>query len=445
MNQYWYLLPLVVICLAEPNVAVANNNVRSETANERTQTSAPNGAEALRVFLDCGRCDTDFLRREILFVNYVRDRPDAQVHVLVTIEGTGGGGAAWTLDFYGLEEFEGMDDQLMFYTSQDDTDDSRRRVLARTLSLGLVRYAIRTSLGQELEVTTRPRGLFVEQGRGNAQPEDDPWNFWAFRTRFNMSAEAEERDSERRFFGALSANRTTEAWKIRLGVNTSYREDSFELNDSTYTNIRRNNSFDARFIKSAGEHIGIGFGGSAITSTYRNQDLTLRVAPAIEYNFFPYSESTRRQFTVSYSAGYNDLRYEETTIFDKLMEKRVNHAIQSTYEVNEPWGESEFTAEFSQFLDDPSQRRIVLYGEVDIRLFRGFFLNLEGSSSLIRDQIYLARRTATDSEILVRQRQLATNYEWEFRVGFTYSFGSIFNNVVNSRFAGSSGGFIRSF
>ena len=143
MNQYWYLLPLVVTCLAEPNVAVANNNVRSETANERTQTSAPSGAEALRVFLDCGRCDTDFLRREILFVNYVRDRPDAQVHVLVTIEGTGGGGAAWTLDFYGLEEFEGMDDQLMFYTSQDDTDDSRRRVLARTLSLGLVRYAIR--------------------------------------------------------------------------------------------------------------------------------------------------------------------------------------------------------------------------------------------------------------------------------------------------------------
>ena len=125
---------------------------------------------------------------------------------------------------------------------------------------------------------------------------------------------------------------------------------------------------------------------------------------------------------------------KRTTIFDKLMEKRVNHAIQSTYEVNEPWGESEFTAEFSQFLDDPSQRRIVLYGEVDIRLFRGFFLNLEGSSSLIRDQIYLARRTATDSEILVRQRQLATDYEWEFRVGFTYSFGSIFNNVCEFTF-----------
>ena len=445
MNRSLFGFLAVALLLGQAELVRAEYGSSSRASDGQSEASTPSGDDALRVFLDCGRCDRDFLRRELLFVNYVRDRPDAQVHVLVTFEGTGGGGAAWTLDFYGLEEFVGLDDQLMFYTSQDDTDDSRRRALARTLSLGLVRYAMRTALGQQLQVVARPNGLFGGSEVSNAQPEDDPWNFWAFRTRFNMSAEAEERDSERRFYGALSANRTTEAWKIRLGINTSYREDTFELNDSSYTNIRRNNSLDARFIKSVGEHVGFGFGGSAITSTYRNQDLTMRVAPAIEYNFFPYSESTRRQFTLGYTAGYNDFRYEEETIFGQLLEKRINHTMLSTYEVNEPWGESEFTAEFSQFLDDPSQRRLVLYGEIDIRLFRGFFLNMEGHSSLIRDQIYLARRTATDSEILVRQRQLATDYEWEFRVGFTYSFGSIFNNVVNSRFAGSSGGFIRAF
>ena len=51
---------------------------------------------------------------------------------------------------------------------------------------------------------------------------------------------------------------------------------------------------------------------------------------------------------------------------------------------------------------------------------------------VILDQIYLPRRDAIDEEILVRQRQLATDYEWQFRIGITYSFGSIFNNVVNS-------------
>ena len=157
--------------------------------------------------------------------------------------------------------------------------------------------------------------------------------------------------------------------------------------------------------------MGAGFGGSVVNSTFRNQDLTVRVAPAIEYNFFPYSESTRRQFTVSYSAGYNSFRYEQPTIFDKLAEDRVNHAAQTSFQVTEPWGTSEITLEFSQFLDKPVQNRLVFAGDLEIRLFRGFFLDINGDGSRIRDQIYLPRRGATDEEILVRRRQLATDYE----------------------------------
>jgi hypothetical protein len=405
----------------------------------------PNGAQALRVFLDCGRCDDDYLRREITFVNYVRDRRDADVHVLVTRESTGGGGDAWTLDFYGLGPFAGMSDQLQFFTTQDDTDDDERRILARTLRLGLVRYAARTPLGQQLEVTGTPGGALGPQRLAPAQPEDDPWNFWVFRARFNVRLEAEEREDTRDFNTSFSANRTTEAWKMSVGVNVNYQEDTFELTDSTFTNVRRNNALDARFIKSLGEHMGVGFGGSAISSTFRNQDLTVRAAPALQYNFFPYSQSTRRQFTITYSAGYTSFHYDEPTIFDRLEEDRLSHAIQTSFEANEPWGDSDVTLEFSQFLDEPDRNRLVFFGDLEVRLFRGFFLNLNGSSSLIRDQIYLPRRDATDEEILVRQRQLATDFEWRVRIGFTYSFGSIFNNVVNSRFAGSSGGFTRAF
>jgi len=49
-------------------------------------------------------------------------------------------------------------------------------------------------------------------------------------------------------------------------------------------------------------------------------------------------------------------------------------------------------------------------------------------------------REATDQEILVRQRQLATSYRYGVSVGLSYTFGSIFNNVVNPRFEGASGG-----
>ena len=41
---------------------------------------------------------------------------------------------------------------------------------------------------------------------------------------------------------------------------------------------------------------------------------------------------------------------------------------------------------------------------------------------------------ATTEEILLRLRQLATDYSYYTSVGFSYRFGSAFNNVVNPRF-----------
>ena len=294
-------LAVLVLLILSATAAAAQDPTAASEIESTAQPETPNGAEALRVFLDCGRCDDDYLRREITYVNYVRDRPDAQVHVLVTRESTGGGGNAWTLDFFGLEQFAGMDDQIVFYTSQDDNDDSEHRAFAQALQLGLVRYAAQTPLGRQLEVSQRAGPLESV----NAQAEDDPWNFWVFRTRLTVSLDAEEREDSKSFSGSFSAGRTTDNWKIRVGLNGRYREDTFELTDSKFTNVRRNNSVDARVIKSVGEHMGFGFGGSAVSSSFRNQELTYRVAPAIEYNFFPYSESTRRQFTATYSVGYN--------------------------------------------------------------------------------------------------------------------------------------------
>lgn len=48
--------------------------------------------------------------------------------------------------------------------------------------------------------------------------------------------------------------------------------------------------------------------------------------------------------------------------------------------------------------------------------------------------------SASTEEILVRQRELATGYQYEVGFGVSYSFGSIFNNVVNPRFRNVGGG-----
>ncbi len=142
-----------VFAVLSATAAAGQDSTAASEVESTARPQTPSGAEALRVFLDCGPCEDDYLRRDITYVNYVCDRPDAQVHVLVTCEGTGGGGNAWTLAFFGLEQFAGMDDQIVFYTTQDDNDDSERRAFAQALHLGLVRYAVQAPLGRQLGVS----------------------------------------------------------------------------------------------------------------------------------------------------------------------------------------------------------------------------------------------------------------------------------------------------
>ena len=82
---------------------------------------------------------------------------------------------------------------------------------------------------------------------------------------------------------------------------------------------------------------------------------------------------------------------------------------------------------------------MTLSGGFNVRLFKGFSVNVHGNYSWIRDQLHLEAGNLSDEQILLRQRQLATSYRWFTSFGISYRFGSIFNNVVNPRF-GSGGG-----
>ena len=85
---------------------------------------------APKIFIDCGICDIDHIRTEITFVNYVRDRKEADVHVLVTSLRTGAGGREYTLAFIGQRRFEGIDDTHKYFTKSTDTEDEIREALA---------------------------------------------------------------------------------------------------------------------------------------------------------------------------------------------------------------------------------------------------------------------------------------------------------------------------
>ena len=407
----------------------------SAAAADGRPTLARAADAPVRVDLDCveTRCDFDYLRTEVTFVDYVRTPNDADVHVLVTSQRSGSG-VEYTLQFIGGGRFDGIDDEVRYSSSDTDTDVERRSGFARVLALGLVRYAMDTAGGNGLRVVIDQHGPPRERSEIKST---DPWNYWIFRTRLSSQVDAESSVSSYGVHASLSANRTTDAWKINVGADAGYWQGDYDLPDEEpFRSVSRNMGLRALIVKSLSDRWSAGLRSSATSSTYVNQDLAERIAPAIEYNIFPHDESTHRRLTLQYAAGVRDLHYYEPTVFGLMAETRWDHSFEAALDLKQPWGTLNASVGGAQYFHDPSKYRITVDNEFDVRLFRGFSLNVNSNAAVIRDQIYLPGGDATSEEILVRQRQLATGYRYQLSVGLSYTFGSIFNNVVNRRFGG---------
>jgi hypothetical protein len=416
---------------------VSATPVSSQEAPPSTQPNTD-----LRVFFDCGfGCDFDYIRTEVDFVDYVRNREDADVHVLISFQGTGSGGREYTIEFIGLGRYETVTDTLAYISARDDTDDVRREGLAAVLAVGLMRYIGATSLAPLMRISL-DRSAASSNGT-DIGPVSDPWNFWVFRVSADGELEGESQQEQSSVGLELSANRTTEAWKIDIGVQGDYNEERFEIDSvTTVHSLRRSYEANILAVKSIGPHLSIGAEGSIESSTFGNEELAIQVAPAIEYNVFPYSESTRRVFTIRYGVGIKRFDYQEETIYGETQETRAAHELSAGYNTRQPWGTTGMSLNFSQYLHDSQKYRVDVSGNADVRIFRGVTLNVRASYARVRDQLSIPVRGATQEEILLRQRELQTSYEFQTRIGITYRFGSIFNNVVNPRFRrGFGGGF----
>jgi hypothetical protein len=388
--------------------------------------------ERLRVFLDCGSCDFDYLRREVDFIDYVRDRKDADVHILVTTQGTAAGGTEYVFKFTGLGTFAGIDDELKFSSQQTSTAEERRAGYTRIFKLGLVRYVTSTSLAEYLNLTYKPGGAPTQ---ATPSPADDPWNLWTFRVRGSGSMSGERSSSSRNFNTSFTANRTTDEWKWNSGLNLNFRESKYTLSDGEeIVDDSHDHNASALLVKSLGDHWSAAVRGRWASTTFLNQDRALRAAAGVEYSFFPYRISATKELTAQLTLGVANFDYIEQTIYGKDHETVGDLYFITRFDTLQRWGSIEASFETSMYLHDPARHRLEVDGFFDVRLFKGLSLNMGGSASRIRDQLYLQAGDATDEEILLRQRQLATGYRYSLSLGFSYTFGSIFNNVVNTRF-----------
>jgi hypothetical protein len=168
-----------------------------------------------------------------------------------------------------------------------------------------------------------------------------------------------------------------------------------------------------------------------------NINHNIGAAAGVEYNLFPWIESNRREFSIRYVTGINKVDYIEETIYEVHNEILFSESLMLNFDFTQPWGEIRASVEGRHYFHDFSKSRLVMEAELSVRLSKNLSVYCEVRSELVHDQLYLPKGTASLEDILLRRRKLETTYEIRSQLGFRFTFGSIFNNVVNERFSTS--------
>ena len=374
-------------------------------------------------------------------MDWVRDRADADVHLLLTSQGSGSGGSEITLTYVGRRALAGRGDTLRVDLPVLATEEQRRQRMTRAVAMGLMQFVARTPAADLVRISS-----IADAGQPAAAqaPVSDPWRAWVFEVGANGGMGGERAYRSRRINADFNARRVTDAWKFDYTFDYQYGDQRATVQDfdsagqvtseETFTNLQRNWDADVLLVRSVSQHWSLGLRSSYESNTFRNFHRSFDVAPAVELNVFPYRESTRREFVFRYGTGVRRNTYVETTIYDRLSESLPFHYLESSYRTREEWGGINLTARHRNYLNDGSKRNTHVSGNVNVRLFRGLGVRMSGYYDWIRDQIYLPKGGQDAVDVLLRRRALQTGFDYGMNAGLSYTFGSIFNNVVNPRF-----------
>ncbi len=393
--------------------------------------------KAVKVFIDCNAfCDLQYIKDHIKFVNYVRDAYQSDVYVLIVSETTGNNGSRYTLIFEGQGKFKGQNDTLHFFTKPDQTHDEIRNTIVKYLKIGLLPYVAHTPLINYVKVKE------ALPQKAKQKVVSTKWNNWIFRISTNANGNGESSYKSLFLRSSFKASRVTNDWIFDFDLTGNTHIAVYDYNGFHYKSRTFSSSFNSLIVKSLSDHWSIGAQSNLMRSTYLNIKFGASLKPGIEYNLYPYSESTIHQMRILYAVGPEYYTYYDTTIFDKTKELLWRQKLSLDYEIVQKWGSISLSLEGKTYLHDFRRNSLRLYTTFNIRLFKGFSVFAIGSVGSVHDQLYLPKGGASVEEVLTRQQALATQFDYSFFVGISYTFGDIFNNIVNPRFGyGQGGGF----
>jgi hypothetical protein len=402
-------------------------------SNER-----PNDAKSLQVYISCGSsgyldCQTTYLKTKITWAYFVQDQFVADVNVRMNALTTGSGGQQYQMIFEGLKSLQGLKDTVEFEVIFNSTENEIREEIRHHVELGLIRYALYLDKHAVLNVHSSDSSDHTEMGEGT-NPDEDPFHAWVY----NLSAQSYSNGQEVTQFlhwgTRASASQVTEKQKFMFSVNynKSINHYNYQGVESTYKLGSIYSSALATF--SLNNHWSWGTFNSYIHSDYDNYKSAYSANLAVEYNIFPYKNSQTKQLTFSTYLGGDYNFYKQKTIYFKDREFRPIGQFRCQGYFNQSWGSVSFGLSHVALLNEWKLNNTNINANIDARIYKGFSISLYASASLIRNQINLPLNGASMDEVLLQQQVLATNYSYYSSISFNYRFGSIYNNVVNTRF-----------
>ena len=232
----------------------------------------------------------------------------------------------------------------------------------------------------------------------------------------------------------MDIRKVTEDWKIYFEADYDINRENFYDEDEKIENNQNRTNIEFDYIKSLTDKWSAAVFADYASSTYMNIKNEYSFDLGAEYNIWPWDISNEKVFALRYRIGGSYFNYREETIYDKLNELLFYQSFGANLEMVQPWGRIEVWLEGRHFFHDFSKNRIILFSDFSIRLSKLISIYSEFNFQIVHDQLYLPKGDASRDDLLLQRRKLATTYEVGAELGIRFTFGSIYNNVVNERF-----------
>lgn len=397
--------------------------------NAQAQNSVPVTPDKLKLFFECIDCEKSYFINQLPFVDFVRDAKDSDLHLYVTKQKNASEGFRYYLNFVGKGNFSDINFKLQTDSPESDSGLKRNNRILKTLKFGLTPYISRTKAADRIDFVCNDSLKKIDKEL------KDPWDFWVFVLDMGGSLDAEYSNYEYELNGRLNCKRITDTWKHRFVFDYEYENETYDyrINDMKQS-IKKRFIFHTRSVYAINRHWSAQYSAAIKQDTYYNYDFYWDLGPGIEYNFFPWDKSDRKVFALRYEIKARYYDYIQPTVNNLNSDLIWNHFIYAELILRQPWGDIESGIKYTSYISDLDMYSLSLETQLSVKLGRGFSIFLRGDAAIINDQHYLPRGTSSLSDRLLQARKEETPFEISGKIGVRYSFGSIYNSVVNHRF-----------